>query len=90
MTMYPQKNFNGPAPVFNPPMKASEIPEEWFLDVRKIIERDGHAVRAKGDISIEVKSLTTNAWYILGLPNLSGKFVSKEDRDDVLAKLIGK
>lgn len=85
-----EKNFSGPPPVFIPPMKAMDIREEWCADVRKIIQRDGYAVRSNGDFVIEVKSLTSNNWHPLGLPNGSGKLASREDRDIVLQKIVGK
>jgi hypothetical protein len=94
MTMYPEKKFSSPTPVFLPPMKATDIPDEWCADVRKIIARDGYPVRARtctnGDHVIEAKSLTTNVWHPLGLPNSSGRFATAEDRDIIFAKLTGK
>lgn len=85
-----EKKFSTPAPVFLPPMKASDIPDPWCADLKKLIARDGHPIRTHGDFVIEVKSLTSNHWHPLGLPNGSGKFATKEDRDIVLAKLVGK
>lgn len=94
MTMYPEKKFSTPTPVYMPPMKAAEISDEWCIDVRKIIARDGYPIRARtcqnGDFVIEAKSLTTNFWHPLGLPNGSGKFATKEDRDAVFEKLASK
>lgn len=71
-------------------MKATDIPDDWCVEVKKIVQRDGYALRANGDFVIEVKSLTSNSWHPLGLPNGSGKLASKEDRDIVLNKIVGK
>jgi len=51
--------------------------------------RDGYATRAGLDLTIEVKSLTTNEWLPLTLPGDSIRFVSSTDRDAVLAQLQG-
>lgn len=74
-----------------PPMAATDIPEAWTAQVREIIVRCGHAVRASAlQPVIEVKSLTSNSWHPLGLPNGSTKFSSWEDRNSILAKLNGR
>ena len=68
-----------------PPVAAATIPAEWTDIAREIVRRDGYAVRGRGDEpTIEVKSLTSNRWCLLGLPGGGTAFASFEDRNLVL------
>lgn len=78
------------APDMKPPVTAADCSEEWIAVRREIIAREGRAVR--GELmrcAIEVKSLIENTWHPLMLPNGAITFGSVQDRDRVLARLVG-
>jgi hypothetical protein len=56
--------------------------------VREIVQRDGQPVRAGACNSIEVKSLTTNQWLLLQLPNGAKHFATPEARDAILGRIV--
>ncbi len=71
-----------------PPVKADALPPEWPEIVRKVVVRDGYAVRGNGILPIiEIKSLTTNQWFALALPGGGTTFVSFDDRNLILNKI---
>lgn len=68
---------------------AEEVPEEWVMIVRELIQREGRALRGPVDRpTIEVKSLTTNQWAPLMLFSSAMSFETIADRDAVLAKIL--
>ena len=67
----------------------SDIPADWPATVREIVRRDGQAVRAGAGNSIEVKSLNTNQWLCLQLPNGAKHFATPEARDAILGQILG-
>ena len=67
----------------------SDIPADWPATVREIAQRCGQPVRAGACNSIEVKSLTTNQWHALQLPNGAKSFATPEARDAVLGQILG-
>ena len=69
--------------------QVTDIPADWPATVREIAQRDGQPVRAGACNSIEVKSLTTNQWHALQLPNGAKSFASTEARDAVLGQILG-
>lgn len=74
-----------------PAIAVRDLPDGWPGIVRKIILRDGHAIRAhRSQFSIEVKSLTTNEWCLLALPGGGTTFTTAEGRDQLLSILEGK
>lgn len=66
----------------------SDIPADWPATVREIVQRDGQPVRAGAGNSIEVKSLTTNQWHALQLPNGAKSFATPEARDAILSQIV--
>ena len=69
------------------PVTAAECDGDWIRDRREVIRRDGYALRAgtaEAGPTIEIKSLTTNEWLFLMLPNEATCFVAAVDRDAVL------
>lgn len=71
------------------PVAAAELAPEWIAERRAIAQRDGHALRAGLDLTIEVQSINTGEWHPLMLPSEGTRFVSSQDRDRVLAQLQG-
>jgi hypothetical protein len=71
------------------PVAAADLAPEWIADRRAIAHRDGHALRAGLDLTIEVQSINTGEWHPLCLPTEGTRFVSSVDRDAVLAALQG-
>ncbi len=69
------------------PLAASDLAPAWLHQVRGIVVRDGHKLRAGFPACIEVKG--PHAWQALNLPNNSVEFVGKRDRDAVLEMLTG-
>lgn len=78
------------------PATREQCSEEWIAVRREIILRVGYAVRAgEGGVdlagapyTIEVKSLTTNEWWRLMLPNDGTEFAHAAERDAVLQLLL--
>jgi hypothetical protein len=71
-----------------PPIKANEVDAEWTDMVRSMIKMQGQPMRASlTGPSIELKSLTTNLWHPLMLPNSGTVFASTQDRDEVMRRL---
>ena len=66
----------------------SDIPADWPALVREIAQREGQPVRAGACNSIEVKSLTTNQWHALQLPNGAKAFATTEARDLILSQIV--
>ncbi len=66
----------------------SDIPADWPATVREIVQRDGQPVRAGAGNSIQVKSLTTNQWLCLQLPNGAKHFATAEARDAILGQIV--
>lgn len=71
------------------PITIAEITPEWVALRREIIVRDGYAARAGESFSIELKSLTTNEWFVLTLTGGARSFTTAADRDVVLSQLQG-
>lgn len=69
------------------PLAASDITPAWLHQVREVIMRDGHKLRAGFPACIEVKGPA--GYQPLQLPNNGVEFVGKRDRDQVLAWLNG-
>lgn len=68
---------------------AEEVPDDWVMVVRELIQREGRALRGPVDRpTIEVKSLTTNQWSPLMLWSSAMAFETIADRDKVLAKIL--
>lgn len=72
-----------------PPITRAELPEGWIAERREIVQREGYALRASAGASIEIKSLTTNEWLRLALPEKAPSFATAAERDAVLAQLTG-
>lgn len=68
------------------PITAAQLPEDWIALRREIIANDGHDVRADAGTGIEI-STREGAWIPLTLHGGALAFVSREDRDTVLAGL---
>lgn len=68
--------------------RLTDIPADWPATVREIAQRDGQPVRAGACNSIEVKSLTTNQWHALQLPNGAKSFATEADRDAILSQIV--
>jgi len=69
------------------PIAASDIPPRWLHQVRGVVVRDGHKLRAGFPACIEIKGPDT--WQALQLCNNGIEFVGKRDRDQALAWLTG-
>ncbi len=70
------------------PVASDSIKDEWVAVVRELVDRQGRALRGlPGRRYIEVKSLTTNEWQPLGLPDGGFEFTSEAERDLFLARL---
>lgn len=69
--------------------RLTDIPADWPATVREIAQRDGQPVRAGAGNSIQVKSLTTNQWLTLQLPNGAKSFAHEADRDAILGQIVG-
>jgi len=69
------------------PLAAADIPPKWLHQVREIVVRDGHKLRAGFPACIEVRGPTD--WQPLNLCNNGIEFVGKRDRDQALAWLTG-
>lgn len=64
----------------------SDFTPEWIADVRIIIARDGHKLRAGFPVCIEVKG--PRDWQPLMLPTSGIEFEGKRARDAVLRRLV--
>lgn len=71
------------------PVTVADVSDSWIQERREIIVREGYALRPGLDLTIEVKSLTTNEWLPLTLPGDTIRFVSSAERDAVLRRLQG-
>jgi hypothetical protein len=71
------------------PITRALLPEGWIAERREVIQREGYALRAGAGASIEIKSLTTNEWLRLALPDKAPAFTTEAERDAVLAQLTG-
>lgn len=75
--------------ILSPPTRyatADEAPEQWIAQVREIIRRDGHKVRAGFPACIEVHG--SLGWQPLNLWTNGVEFTGKRDRDAVLRRLV--
>lgn len=87
-------------PLKGAPVTAAECNADWIKVRREIIHREGYAMRAGANNTIELKSLTPfeqlaawdplriNQWVPIALPNEAIVFASAADRDAVLQQLI--
>lgn len=73
------------------PAKAADLPAWWLHQVRGIVLRDGHALRAGfPDITIEVQNINRpEVWQPLNLQTDTAHFATDRDRDTILAYLTG-
>ncbi len=69
------------------PVAATDLSPAWLHQVREVVIRDDHKLRAGFPACIEVKGPTS--WQPLNLPNNGIEFTGKRDRDQVLAWLNG-
>ncbi len=69
------------------PLAATDILPAWLHQVREVVIRDSHKLRAGFPACIEVKGPA--AWQPLTLPNNGIEFTGKRDRDTVLSWLNG-
>ena len=74
------------------PAASADISPEWIAQVRAIIERDGHAVRAaEAEFTIEVQNINQpEIWQPLNLQTNTHHFTTAQDRDAVLKLLVGR
>lgn len=70
------------------PLAAADIRPEWLHQVRAVVIRDGHHLRAGFPACIEVKG--THGWQAINLPNNGIEFMGRRDRDAVLEMLDGR
>lgn len=75
------------APPRAQPLAATDLPPKWLHQVREVVVRDGHKLRAGFPACIEVRGVKD--WQPLQLPNNGIEFLGKRDRDQVLAWLSG-
>lgn len=76
--------------ILNPrivPLAAADIRPEWLHQVREVVIRDGHKLRAGFPACIEVKG--PHGWQPLNLPSNGIEFTGRRDRDLVLEMLKG-
>ncbi len=73
------------------PATAAELPAWWLHQVRAVVLRDGHALRAGfPDIVIEVQNINRpDVWQPLNLQTNTAAFATDRDRDQILAILTG-
>jgi len=74
--------------ILSPPKRVateSDFTPEWIANVRGVIQRDGHKLRAGFPACIDV--LGPNGWQPLNLPTNGIEFTGKRDRDVILRKL---
>jgi hypothetical protein len=74
-----------------PPARAADLPPWWLAQVRAVVVREGHALRAGfPDIVIEVQTINQpEIWYALNLKTDTTHFATDRDRDQILAILTG-
>ncbi len=73
------------------PAVAADLPPWWLHQVREIVVRDGHALRAGfPEITIEVQNINRpDVWQPLNLQSNTCHFATEQDRDQILAILTG-
>lgn len=71
------------------PIARSQLPEGWIEERREVIQREGYALRAGAGATIEIKSLHTNEWLRLPLPDKAPAFTTEAERDGVMGELQG-
>lgn len=74
--------------ILSPPKRVadvSDISEQWIAQMRGIIERDGHKLRAGFPACIEVRG--PNGWQPLLLCTNGIEFTGRRARDEVLRRL---
>lgn len=71
------------------PSRAADLTPEWIAQVREIIRRDGHAIRAGQHAhTIEVQHPNRpEVWQPLNLQTNTSLFATAEDRDAVINQL---
>jgi hypothetical protein len=74
-----------------PPTTAADLPPWWLAQVRAVVLRDGHALRAGfPDVVIEVQNINApETWQPLNLQTNTAHFATDRDRDQILAILTG-
>lgn len=70
------------------PITADEIPPAWLHQVREVVVREKHKLRAGFPACIDVLS-SMGTWMPLQLPSNGIEFVGRRDRDAVLDMLLG-
>ncbi len=73
------------------PATAADLPAWWLRQVRGVVLRDGHALRAGfPDIVIEVQNINRpDVWQALNLQTNTAHFATDGDCDQILAILTG-
>ncbi len=74
--------------LLNPPKRVATLEDftpEWIANVRDIIARDGHKLRAGFPACIEVRG--PRDWQPLMLITNGIEFTGKRDRDEILRRL---
>lgn len=74
-----------------PAATAADLPPWWLRQVREVVVREGHAIRAGFPaITIEVQNINRpEVWQPLNLQTNTHLFVTEQDRDAILAILTG-
>ncbi len=75
--------------LLSPPKRVALVEDftpEWIAQVRGIIQRDGHKLRAGFPACIDV--LGPNGWQPLNLPTNGIEFEDKRARDEILRRLM--
>lgn len=70
-----------------PAIAASEIPPEWPGIIREIVQREGVAICAGLDNTLQSQVINTGAFSKIMLPGGGFSFATAEDRDAVLAEI---
>lgn len=60
---------------------------EWTEFMRELIQREGRAVRAGRDNTIEVQSFNTGEWHSINLPHGKPFFTTTAERDAALKRI---
>ncbi|MFA6962408.1 MAG: hypothetical protein WC205_16760 [Opitutaceae bacterium] len=60
---------------------------EWTEFMRELIQREGRAVQAGRDNTIEVQSFNTGEWHTINLTNGKPFFTTTAERDTALARI---
>lgn len=68
-------------------IRIADLPENWVEDRLTVAQRDGHALRAGPDRTIEIQSIKTGDWHPLQLPKNAKRFAIELERNAVLHAL---